>query len=151
MNTYIDVIGMAKRLSVARAGASLTLGQTAKILGITVSGVHSWERADRIPVISRVIDIAAAYGVSHGHILGIDSTGSIDMKAIPRRIYLARIGSRLGGLSLRGAGPIVGVSSSTIATWEKGTRNPRISTINLIASGYDVSVDFLLGMVPYDE
>ncbi|MCO6542514.1 MAG: helix-turn-helix transcriptional regulator [Lactobacillus sp.] len=40
---------------------------------------------------------------------------------------------------------IIGVSDRTIGTWERGTREPPIKTIRLLADLFNVSTDYLLG------
>lgn len=39
----------------------------------------------------------------------------------------------------------IGVSSKTIGTWERSTREPPIETITKLANLFDVSTDYLLG------
>ena len=39
----------------------------------------------------------------------------------------------------------LGFSSSTVAMWEIGKREPNIATIKKIAEYFDVSIDYLLG------
>ena len=39
----------------------------------------------------------------------------------------------------------LGFSSSTVAMWEIGKREPNITTIKKIAEYFDVSIDYLLG------
>lgn len=42
-------------------------------------------------------------------------------------------------------GEKLGVSPKTIGTWERGTREPPMKTINTLAKLFDVSTDYLLG------
>lgn len=47
--------------------------------------------------------------------------------------------------SREGLGNRIGVSYSTIAKYESGTREPDFDTLNKIAEIFEVSVDYLLG------
>lgn len=39
----------------------------------------------------------------------------------------------------------IGVSSKTIGTWERGTREPPLTTVDKLANIFNVSTDYLLG------
>lgn len=44
---------------------------------------------------------------------------------------------------------MLNVADSTYASWEQGTREPNISTLNKLSEIYNVTVDFLTGKSDY--
>lgn len=55
------------------------------------------------------------------------------------------------GLSQRDLASRLSVSNGTIGMWETGKREPDLSTVIKIANFFDVSVDYLLGIVAFRE
>lgn len=51
------------------------------------------------------------------------------------------------GLSLRKLAEKVNIHFSTLGSYEQGRRNPDIETLKMLAEFYNVSVDYLLGLV----
>ncbi len=50
------------------------------------------------------------------------------------------------GITQRQLGVLFGVCNQTISSWENGSREPDLDTLVKIASHFEVSVDFLLGV-----
>ena len=53
------------------------------------------------------------------------------------------------GLSQKKLGDILGVCNQTVSFWETGSREPDLDSLIIIAKFFEVSVDFLLGVVNY--
>ena len=49
-------------------------------------------------------------------------------------------------LSQRAIGKEFGVCNQTVSFWELGSREPDLDTLKKIASFFDVSIDYLLGL-----
>lgn len=52
-------------------------------------------------------------------------------------------------LSQRKLGDSLGVCNQTVSFWENGSREPDLNTLRSIATFFDVSTDFLLGLKDY--
>lgn len=53
------------------------------------------------------------------------------------------------GISQKKLGDILEVCNQTVSFWETGSREPDLDSLKKIAKFFDISVDFLLGIVDY--
>ena len=53
------------------------------------------------------------------------------------------------GISQRKLGEILDVANQTISFWESGQREPDLKALCSIATFFDVSIDYLLGLKTY--
>lgn len=65
-----------------------------------------------------------------------------NMKDLRRRLVELR---KENNLSQEYLADDLNIPRSTVASWEAGSRLPKISQLNLISEYYDVTVDYLLG------
>lgn len=59
------------RFREARQAAGIKAEQAAAQLGVSVTTLFSWERADTSPSASSIIDMVSMYGVSADYLLGL--------------------------------------------------------------------------------
>ena len=52
-------------------------------------------------------------------------------------------------LSQRKFGELFGVCNQTVSFWETGSREPDLDTLKAIAVYFEVSTDYLLGIIEY--
>ena len=57
---------------------------------------------------------------------------------------------RDSGLSIKEVAAIIGVSSSAVSQWEKGTKKPRRENLLQLAEALNCSVNFLMGINEID-
>lgn len=53
------------------------------------------------------------------------------------------------GLTQRELGEKLGFSNQTVSFWESGKREPDLNAMRKIAQFFDVSADYLLGLIEY--
>ena len=70
----------------------------------------------------------------------------MDMILIGKRIKDIR---KENGLSQQKLGEILAVSQDTISLWEKGKSVPTAEYLIAIAKQFDISTDYILGLVDY--
>ena len=70
----------------------------------------------------------------------------MDMESIGKRIKDIRLEH---GLSQQKFGELLSVSQDTVSLWEKGKSTPTTEFLISIATKFDVSIDYILGLKEY--
>ena len=73
---------IADRIKSLREEHKLTQAELAKKLGITRSGVNAWEMGISVPSTQYIVELANLFKVSTDYLLGLKSTGSINVDGL---------------------------------------------------------------------
>ncbi|MBR1533828.1 MAG: helix-turn-helix transcriptional regulator [Ruminococcus sp.] len=129
---------IGKRIKTRREKLGLSLQQLADLTGMSKSTLQRYETGGikNIPLVM-LEPLAIALSMTPEMILG-------EKKEVTTMIKLKELREKIG-LSMRQAAIELDISYNTYASYEKGTKEPNISTLVKIADFFDCSVDTLIG------
>ena len=73
---------IADKIKMLRTSKNLTQTQLAKRLGITRSGVNSWEMGISVPSTINIVELSHVFGVSTDYLLGIEHEAVLDISGL---------------------------------------------------------------------
>ena len=78
----IELFSLADRIKSLRERAGLTQADIARQIGISRSGVNSWEMGLSVPSTQYIVELAKKFKVSTDYLLGMDDTSSISISGL---------------------------------------------------------------------
>ena len=73
---------LAERIRFLREEMNLSQSELAKILGVTRSGIHSYEQSISTPSVRVLIAMAELFRVSTDFLLGLDDTATLKLEGL---------------------------------------------------------------------
>ncbi len=80
-----ELFSLADRIKALRESAGLTQAEVARQLGISRSGVNSWEMGLSVPSTQYIVELARNFKVSTDYLLGMKDTSSISVKGLSQK------------------------------------------------------------------
>lgn len=77
-----ELFSLADRIKSLRERAGLTQADIARQIGISRSGVNSWEMGLSVPSTQYIVELAKKFKVSTDYLLGMDDTSSISISGL---------------------------------------------------------------------
>ncbi len=74
--------GLSNRISQLRKNHHLSQGELANALNVTSALISAWERGERVPAISKLLDLCDVFNVSSDYLLGRKSTNHISLEGL---------------------------------------------------------------------
>ena len=131
---------ISSNIKFARKRAGLTQKQLAAKINKGFSTIQKYELGLTEPSFNILEKIATALDISPGELLGIAPAMDV---TIAERIVVAR---KKAGLTQKELGERMGISDASIAQYESGKRNPKLATLNRIASALEVPTEELVDL-----
>jgi transcriptional regulator with XRE-family HTH domain len=134
-----------ERLRQARKALGLSQEEASELIGVSWAQYGEYERDIRGPLLSVMVRIADAWGLSLDWLTGRKTAGGInapDAVTFGQRLKEAR---KARGLSQEELAWRSGVSLATISGWECGYNRPTLVPAILVADVLDVPLDWMTG------
>ena len=80
-----ELFSLAERIKMLREKSSLTQTDLARVLGLTRSGVNSWEMGLSVPSTTYIVELAKCFKVSTDYLLGMGKTESIPIDGLSKK------------------------------------------------------------------
>lgn len=77
-----ELFSIAEKIKYLRESAGMTQSELARNLGLSRSGVNSWEMGLSIPSTQYIVELAKTFDVSADYLLGIENTSTISVKGL---------------------------------------------------------------------
>lgn len=77
-----ELFSLADRIKSLRERAGLTQADIARQIGISRSGVNSWEMGLSVPSTQYIVELAKKFKVSTDYLLGMDDTSCISISGL---------------------------------------------------------------------
>lgn len=86
-----ELFQLADKIKMLREKAGLTQAALAKTLGLTRSGVNSWEMGLSVPSTPYIVELAKTFNVSTDYLLGLADTATISVAGLSERQVVALV------------------------------------------------------------
>ena len=77
-----ELFSIAEKIKYLRESAGMTQSELARNLGLSRSGVNSWEMGLSIPSTQYIVELAKTFDVSADYLLGMENTSTISVKGL---------------------------------------------------------------------
>ncbi|MCL2867223.1 MAG: helix-turn-helix domain-containing protein [Clostridia bacterium] len=77
-----ELFSLAERIKMLREKSGLTQTALAKDLGLTRSGVNSWEMGLSVPSTAYIVELAKCFDISTDYLLGMEKTASVPIDGL---------------------------------------------------------------------
>ncbi len=77
-----ELFSIAEKIKYLRENAGMTQSELARNLGLSRSGVNSWEMGLSIPSTQYIVELAKTFDVSADYLLGMENTSTISVKGL---------------------------------------------------------------------
>ena len=77
-----ELFSIAEKIKYLRESADMTQSELARNLGLSRSGVNSWEMGLSIPSTQYIVELAKTFDVSADYLLGMENTSTISVKGL---------------------------------------------------------------------